>query len=233
VSRERLQKYLARAGVASRRKAELLIETGEVTVNGCRAELGMSVALGDEVRVRGELVVPAERHHTFMLYKPTAVLTTVHDEYGRKTVMDLLPPLPALHPVGRLDRDSEGLLLLTTDGELTLKLTHPRYRHEKEYRAWCREGEVASSSLSRLCSGVRLEDGVARALRARPLPGGCVLVLAEGRKRQVRRMLAEVGYTVTRLQRTRFAGLSLGKLAPGDYRELTRKEVGRLRYTRS
>lgn len=233
VYKERLQKYLARAGIASRRKAELLIEAGEVVVDGRRAVLGMSVGPGDEVRVRGEVVVPAERHRTFMLYKPTGVLTTAHDKYGRKTVMELMPLIPALHPVGRLDRDSEGLLLLTTDGGLTEELTHPRYRHEKEYRVWCREGRVVPSMLARLCAGVLLEDGIARALRAYPKPGGCVVVLAEGRKRQVRRMLASVGYTVTRLLRTRFAGLQLAELAPGEYRELTRKEVRRLRYTRS
>ena len=136
--------------------------------------------------------------------------------------------MPGLHPVGRLDLDSEGLLLLTTDGDLTLRLTHPRYRHEKEYRVWTDPPDVSDEALARLTSGVTLEDGPARAERAERAPGGAVVVLREGRKRQVRRMLAAVGHEVVRLKRTRVAGLELGDLPVGRFRELTAAETAAL-----
>jgi 23S rRNA pseudouridine2605 synthase len=222
---ERLQKYLARAGIASRRKAEELITSGRVTVNGYVATLGMKVQQGDEVRLDGKQVEKMAETITYMLNKPTGYVTTADDEMGRKTVLELLPQTPGLHPIGRLDMDSEGLLLLTTDGDLTLRLTHPRFEHEKEYRVWCKEGELGAAELGILERGLELDDGRAKAIVAKRAEGGCKLVLAEGRNRQVRRMLAKVGYSVTRLVRTRIARLELGDLASGQYRELTQGEL--------
>lgn len=222
---ERLQKFLARAGVASRRKAEDLITSGRVTVNGNIAVLGSKVQDSDDVRVDGKKVDKMAETVTYMLNKPTGVVTTTDDEQGRKTVLELLPNVPGLHPVGRLDMDSEGLLLLTTDGNLTLRLTHPRFEHEKEYRVWCKEGELGAAELGILERGLELDDGRAKALVAKRAEGGCKLVLAEGRNRQVRRMLAKVGYSVTRLVRTRVAKLELGDLASGQYRALNESEL--------
>ncbi len=222
---ERLQKYLARAGIASRRKAEDLILTKRVTVNGNIAELGSKVKPGDDVRLDGKRVEKMAETITYMLNKPMGYVTTAEDEMGRQTVLELLPKTPGLHPVGRLDMDSEGLLLLTTDGDLTLRLTHPRFEHEKEYRVWCKEGELGAGELAILEQGLELDDGRAKAIVAKRAEGGCKLVLAEGRNRQVRRMLAKVGYSVTRLVRTRIARLELGNLAPGEYRQLSEGEL--------
>jgi 23S rRNA pseudouridine2605 synthase len=227
---ERLQKFLARAGVASRRKAEALIVQGRVQVNGQLAELGMKVTEQAEVRLDGELVSPALETVSYAFHKPVGVLSSVSDDRGRQTVMDFLP-IPGLHPVGRLDLLSEGLLLLTNDGDLTLQLTHPRYGHEKAYRVWCAEGTPSAKDIRQLRSGLELDDGPARAVHAKAVPGGCLLVLAEGRKRQVRRMLGTLGYTVTRLLRTCIGGLELGELKPGEYRQLSGDDLGALGYT--
>jgi 23S rRNA pseudouridine2605 synthase len=219
---ERLHKRLARAGVASRRAAEAMITAGRITVNGVVATLGQTVTDADDVRVDGQLIVlerPAAR--TFALYKPVGYVTTASDEYGRRNVLDAMPPVPGLHPVGRLDRDSEGLLILTTDGDLTQTLTHPRYGHEKAYRAWTAgDHDPTADELGTLVEGVTLSDGPARAVSASPASGGAFIVLAEGRKRQVRRMLAAIGHPVTRLMRYRTGGLWLGDLDVGEYREL-------------
>ena len=228
---DRLQKVLARAGVASRRKAEALIEAGRVTVDGRVAQLGETVTGGERIEVDGEPIERRDVHRTFALHKPAGVVTTASDEHGRPTVMDLVPDVAGLHPVGRLDLDSEGLLLLTTDGQLTLRLTHPRYEHDKEYRIWCAEGTVSGGDIARLRSGVALDDGPARATDARPATGGALVVLQEGRNRQVRRMFAALGYTVERLLRTRIAGLLLGDLAAGLWRELTAEDLEKLGYT--
>ena len=227
---ERLQKVLAGAGVASRRKSEDLISKGKVTVNGERAELGVRVLEGDEVRVSGKLIERQTEHVTYAFYKPVGVLSSVSDDRGRETVMDFLPAKPGLHPVGRLDLESEGLLLLTTDGALTLQLTHPRFEHEKEYRVWC-DKAVPGEVLRRLERGVTLEDGPARAVRAHRAEGGCVIVLGEGRNRQVRRMLAAFRLNVTRLKRTRVSGLRLEGLKSGEHRLLGAKDLVRLGYT--
>lgn len=230
---ERLQKRLARAGAAtSRRKAEELIRAGRVTVNGRTATLGQRAAAHDDVRVDGRLVQAPAEHATYLLHKPPGVVTTRSDPQGRPTVMKLVPDAPGLHPVGRLDLESEGLLLLTTDGELTLRLTHPRYRHPKRYRVWCAEGTVDARTLSALRRGVDLEDGPARADEAQPAEGGAILVVHEGRQRMVRRMLAAVGYRVTRLLRTHLADLSLGDLPRGAWRRVEGEELRRLGYTR-
>ena len=228
---ERVQKVLARAGVASRRAAETLIGAGRVRIGGRVAVLGDRVGPGDELRVDGRIVRAAGPARTFMLYKPVGVVTTAADERGRRTVLDLLPEVPGLHPVGRLDRDSEGLLLLTTDGDLTLRLTHPRYGHAKTYRVWCRGGSPTAEALARLRAGVTLDDGPARAERVRAVPGGAELVLREGRKRQVRRMFAAIDAPVERLLRTHVGALSLGDLRPGAWRELGPADLERLGYT--
>lgn len=226
---ERLQKILSRAGVASRRKAEDLLRAGRVTVNGRIAGLGDRARPDDDVRVDGQRVPQRVEHVTFLLNKPPGVVSTARDDRGRRTVLELLPALPGLHPVGRLDMDSEGLLLITTDGDLTLRLTHPRYGHEKEYRLWCAQGTVEPSALAALASGVELDDGPARAAIVTAAEGGCVLVLTEGRNRQARRMLDAVGYRVTRLVRIRQGPLQLGDLPPGRFRRLTERELARLR----
>ncbi|MFO7544609.1 MAG: pseudouridine synthase [Trueperaceae bacterium] len=231
-SGERLQRLLSRAGIASRRAAEDLIRAGRVTVNGRRASIGDRALPGDDVRVDGKEVQVVTEHATYLLYKPVGVVTTARDERGRRTVLDLVPHAPGLHPVGRLDRDSEGLLLLTNDGDLTLRLTHPRYGVDKEYRVWCKQGRVDGGALARLVKGIELDDGPAKALTARPAPGGAVLVLTEGRKREVRRMLKAVGYDVERLLRTRVGEFALGDLPVGAYREVGKDELERLGYTR-
>lgn len=228
---ERLQKVLARSGAAaSRRKAEALIEAGRVAIDGVVASLGARVPPGAEVRVDGRVVPDAERPVVLLLHKPRGVVCTAHDPQGRATVMALVPRLPGLHTVGRLDADSEGLLLLTNDGALTQRLAHPRFEHGKRYRAWCEPGTVSPSALRALRQGVRLEDGPARADAAWAAPGGAVVELHEGRKRQVRRMLSVVGFPVVRLQRTRVGGLTLGRLPEGAWREATEEERLRLGY---
>ena len=228
---ERLQRFLARAGIASRRKSEELITAGRVTVDGVVAVLGQKVAPGQRVALDGTPVAARTEHRTFALHKPAGVVTTAADERGRRTVLDLLPAVPGLHPVGRLDLDSEGLLLVTTDGALTDRLTHPRFGHAKTYRVWCDGGALARADCRRLEEGVELDDGPARALRARPAPGGAVVDLGDGRKRQVRRMFDAVGRPVQRLVRTHVGGFALGDLPLGGYRELGPEDLRRLGYT--
>lgn len=232
--KERLQKFLARAGVASRRKSEGLISEGRVFVNGKRAELGSSVSREDEVSVDGTKIVGQRKGDlvTYMLNKPAGYVTTLDDEKKRKTVMELVPDIPGLHPVGRLDMESEGLLLLSTDGELTQQMTHPKFGHEKTYRVWTDKGTLGAPALGILERGVELDDGKAKAIVAKLADGGCELVLGEGRKRQVRRMLAAVGYRVKRLVRTKVGRLELGGLPPGQYRELEADDFELLGYTR-
>jgi 23S rRNA pseudouridine2605 synthase len=225
---ERLQKLLARAGVASRRMSENLIRAGRVTVNGVVAELGQSAHPSDLVKVDGQPVLLAHIHTTMMLNKPRGFITTASDELGRRTVLELVPAFPGLHPVGRLDRDSEGLLILTTDGELTLSLTHPRFVHEKEYRVWC-DTEPSDEQLEQIWNGVELEDGPARPKGLRAAPDGARIVLTEGRKRQVRRMFEAVELRVTGLLRTRVGALDLGDLRTGEWRKLGATDLKMLR----
>jgi pseudouridine synthase len=238
---ERLQKFLARAGVASRRHAEELIAAGLVTVNGeVVREQGVRVRPGDdEVRVRGKLIqVLGDAHLYLMMNKPINTMTTTNDPEGRRTVLDLLPERWAsrrVYPVGRLDWDSEGLLLLTDDGALTLRLTHPRYALPKEYIALV-EGEPESAALRRLERGLLL-DGETRPTspaQVRPLrvEGGDTWIsveIHEGRNRQVRRMFDAIGHEVLRLRRVRIGPLSLGGLESGETRELRPDEVAALR----
>lgn len=230
---ERLQKFLASAGVASRRKSEELILAGRVKINGEVAELGAKVSTSDVVEFDNKIITKDSETITFMLNKPVGYITSLSDELNRQTVMDLVPKVDGLHPVGRLDKNSQGLLLLTNNGDLTLQMTHPRYEHEKEYRIWARQGTVEPAALARLEQGVELEDGWARAVVAKYAKDGCKLVLNEGRKRQVRRMLAEVGYRVIKLERIRIANLKLAKLEIGQYRVLTAQDYKVLGYTQN
>jgi 23S rRNA pseudouridine2605 synthase len=238
---ERLQKFLARAGVASRRHAEALIEAGRVRVNGqVVTQLGTKIQPGkDKVQVDGRVVQAPATHIYLLLHKPENVVTTASDPQGRQTVLDLLPPeLQAQRPfpVGRLDLDSEGLLLLTNDGEFALHLTHPRYEQEKEYHALV-QGRPAQAALEMLRRGVLLpgEKRPTAPARVQFLRAGqsgtswIAVTLHEGRKRQVRRMLAAVGHQVERLIRVRVGPLRLGDLPPGRWRALTADEVKRLR----
>jgi pseudouridine synthase len=224
----RLNAYLARAGVASRRGADELIKAGRVTVYGKPGQLNTFVESTDRVQVNGHPVGPQPLAYV-LLHKPAGVVTTARDPEGRKTVVDLVESLSRVVPVGRLDADTTGALLLTNDGELAHRLAHPRYEIEKVYEAEV-EGEPSEEILERLRTGIELDDGPTAAAGVRRLgPGRVELSLHEGRKHQVKRMLAAVGHPVTRLHRSRYAGLTLKGLGPGESRELTGAEVTRLR----
>ena len=233
---ERLQKALARAGLGSRRACEDLIRQGRVTVNGQRAELGNRVdPAEDRVEVDGSRVPLDPGLRYFALHKPAGVVTTSRDPGRRPDVSAYFPPGPRVFPVGRLDRDTEGLLLLTNDGELANRLMHPRYGVEKEYLAEV-DGDPGDRPLARLVRGVSLDDGVARARSARRVAtsrgrAAVRLVMTEGRKREVRRMLEEVGLPVRRLVRVRVGPIRLGRLRAGDVRELEPAEVRKLMET--
>ena len=224
----RLNAFLARAGVASRRRADELIKAGRVTVNGEPGQLNTVVGTHDRVEVDGKEVAP-QRLRYVLLHKPAGVVTTVRDPQGRPTVVELVPDEPRVVPVGRLDADTTGALLLTNDGQLAHRLAHPRYGVEKTYVVEV-EGDPDEDALQRLRGGVELDDGRTAPARARrPGPGRVELVLHEGRKHQVKRMLAAVGHPVTCLHRSTYAGLTLEGLEPGACRELEPFEVERLR----
>jgi len=228
----RLAKYLAHAGVCSRRSAEQLIAAGRVSVaGGVVSDPARDVGDDSGVAVDGRAIVGAETRMLYALNKPLGVLSTARDTHGRRTVLDLLPDDGArLYPVGRLDRDTSGLLLLTNDGDLANRLTHPRYEVPKTYRARLGGGPPAAAALARLRSGVELDDGVTAAARVRRVgPGEIELTIHEGRNRQVRRMCEAVGHPVLELCRVAFGPLRLGSLAPGEHRRLTDAEVARLR----
>jgi 23S rRNA pseudouridine2605 synthase len=224
----RLNAYLARAGVASRRKADELIKAGRVSVNGKPGELNTFVATTDRVEVDGEPVAKQKLAHV-LLHKPTGVVTTASDPEGRPTVLDLVQHPSRVVPVGRLDVNTTGALLLTNDGELAHRLAHPRYGVEKTYVAAV-EGRPTDATLRKLAEGVRLEDGVTSPARVRRLaPSRIEITIHEGRNRQVRRMLDAVGHPASRLHRSAYAGLSADDLEPGAWRELTAPEVEQLR----
>ncbi|MGH9246993.1 MAG: pseudouridine synthase [Acidimicrobiales bacterium] len=222
----RLQKVLARAGIGSRRSCEGLIEHGRVTVNGRVARLGNRIDPDrDVVEVDGVPVSVRPGLVYYLLNKPAGVVTTAADPQRRSTVVDLVPVEPRVHPVGRLDQDSEGLLLLTNDGDLTYRLTHPRFGVEKEYVVEVEE-TPSRGALRRLREGVELDDGRTSPARVSQVsPGLLRLVMHEGRKRQVRRMCEAVGHPVRRLVRTRIGPISDRGLAPGAWRSLTTDEV--------
>jgi 23S rRNA pseudouridine2605 synthase len=224
----RLNAYLARAGVASRRRADELIKAGRVTVNGAPGQLNTFVQRGDRVALDGESVA-AQKLAYVLLHKPAATLTTARDPRGRPTVLDLVDVPERVVPVGRLDADTTGALLLTNDGPLAHRLAHPRYGVEKVYEAEV-EGNPGPSALRRLEEGVDLDDGPTAPAQARLLgPSTIELVLHEGRKHQVKRMCEAVGHPVLHLHRSRYAGLTLEGLEPGAWRELEPSEVDRLR----
>jgi 23S rRNA pseudouridine2605 synthase len=232
----RLNAYLARSGVASRRGAEELIRAGRVAVNGEAAGLATVVGPWDRVELDGRTLQPQPLAYV-LLHKPQGVLTTARDPHGRPTVAGLLRHPLRLVPVGRLDVDTTGALLLTNDGALAHRLAHPRYGVEKVYEAEV-EGAPTAAALRRLRDGVELDDGPTAPARVRVLPGGgsgsrLELVLHEGRKHQVKRMCAAVGHPVRRLHRSRYAGLELGGLAPGQWRELSPAEIAALRLAAS
>ena len=224
----RLNRYLASAGVGSRRAVDELIRAGRVTVNGQVGELGGAVGEGDVVAVDGRTVAPQELAY-LMLHKPPGVVTTASDPQRRRTVLDLVESPQRVYPVGRLDRDTTGLLLLTNDGELANRLSHPRHGVEKTYVAEV-EGDPPPDVLRRLAEGVELDDGPTAAARVRRLGAGRIeLVIHEGRNRQVRRMCEAVGHPVRRLHRSAYGSLELGALAEGRWRALTSEEVDALR----
>jgi 23S rRNA pseudouridine2605 synthase len=233
---ERVQKLLARAGLGSRRACEVLIREGRVKVNGRVAELGARVIPErDTVEVDGARVPLDPQLRYFALHKPAGVVTTARDQAGRPDVSAYYPPGERVFPVGRLDRETEGLLLLTNDGELANKLMHPRYQVEKEYLAEV-EGTPTPQVVGKLVRGVELDDGVARARAASPVAGSkgrsaVRIVMTEGRKREVRRMLEALGLPVKRLVRVRVGPIRLGKLRAGELRELDPAEVRELMKT--
>lgn len=237
---ERLQKVLAHAGVASRRKSEEYIQAGRVTVNGqVVTELGTRVGPDDEIAVDGESLEGPEKKGYYLLYKPQGYLSSLADPHHDRLAGDLVPAERRLYPVGRLDKDSEGLLLFTNDGQVTHRLTHPSFEHEKEYLVLIR-GELSPEQMRRLHAGIMLEGeerpakGDFRPMprdwrwRGQSVPKGCRWVnaiLREGRKRQIRRMLQAVGCRAVRLVRGREACLTLKGLEPGQGRWLTEQEA--------
>jgi len=224
----RLNAWLARAGVASRRGADDLIKAGRVTVNGEPGQLNTFVEKHDVIRLDGRDLQKQQLAYV-LLNKPAGVVTTAHDPQGRTTVVDLVGLPVRVMPVGRLDADTTGALLLTNDGELAHRLAHPRYEVDKVYEVetWT---QPTDADLDRLRRGVELEDGPTRPAEVRRIDGARIeLTLHEGRNRQVKRMLEAVGHRVKRLHRSRYGPLLVGGLEPGAWRELEPSEVERLR----
>ncbi|MDD6887547.1 MAG: pseudouridine synthase [bacterium] len=231
----RLQKYLADAGVASRRACEALIAAGRVRVNGATAAIGQSVEAGDTVELDGKPVACAQRHVVILFYKPRGVVCTSEDPEGRRTVQDYFRDLPErLYNVGRLDLNSEGLLLMTNDGALAHRLTHPHFGVEKTYYVVC-DGKVTASDFAKLTNGVLLDDGMTAPARVDCISTtqrgdtSFLITIHEGRNRQIRRMAEAIGHRTLRLKRERFGCLELGTLKPGEWRYLTESELTSLR----
>jgi 23S rRNA pseudouridine2605 synthase len=233
---ERLQKVIAQAGIASRRKAEQLIVDGKVKVNGeVVTKLGTKVSDKDKIEVNG---IPVEREEKvyFLLFKPRGVISAVRDDKGRKTVIDFFPHVEErIYPIGRLDYDTSGLLLLTNDGDFANLLMHPRYKIEKTYIAKIK-GIPSRPALKQLENGIELEDGMTAPAKVKLLRSDrkkntaiVEMTIHEGRNRQVRRMFEKIGYPVLKLRRDRFAFLTLQGLNAGEFRELTPHEVKKLR----
>lgn len=233
--RERLQKILASAGIASRRQAEAMIAAGDVTVNGLPAVLGDTAdAVDDMILVRGQTVRPPQDRVYLAMNKPGGVVTTMRGTHGERTIAELIPADARLFPVGRLDRDTTGLLLLTNDGEWANLVTHPRYEIEKEYRVMV-AGTPDPRTLDRLRRGVTLPDGavtapaVVEVVESSGRDSTIRIIVGEGKKRQIRLMLAAVGYPARALARVRIGPIALGDLAMGAHRELTHGEVESIR----
>jgi 23S rRNA pseudouridine2605 synthase len=228
----RLAKYLAHAGVASRRAAETMIAEGRVTVAGqVVLDPARDVDERNSLTVDGRAVSGPEQAVVYALNKPRGVLSTAQDTHGRPTVVSLVPDeTRRLYPVGRLDADSSGLILLTNDGALAQRLTHPSFEVPKTYRVHVAGGPVGESALAKLRAGVRLEDGITAPAQARRAGQGVLEVtIHEGRNRQVRRMCEAVGHRVLALERIAFGRLKLGELASGAYRRISEAELARLR----
>lgn len=229
--RLRLQKYMAECGVASRRASEALIEQGRVTVNGETATVGMSVdPAADTVLLDAKPITKEQRRVVILFYKPRGVVCTSSDPQGRVTVQSYFKDVPErLYNVGRLDVNSEGLLVMTNDGELANRMTHPRYKMPKTYYAVC-DGTLTAEQAHMLTQGVELEDGItapAKVERVRPTSTGhtCFsITIREGRNRQIRRMLEAVGHKTLLLRRERVGPLLLGSIAPGEWRYMTEEE---------
>ncbi len=232
----RLAKYLARAGVASRRRAENIISQGRVTVNGTLSTQPQDqVQQGDVVTVDGRVVAETAIKYYILLNKPAGFISTVFDTHNRPTVTDLISGITErVYPVGRLDADTRGLLLLTNDGELAYRLTHPSYRVIKIYQALV-EGKPDRQSLEKICRGIAIEGRKSAPAKVKVVASGhdspdslLQLSLTEGRKRQVKKMCSAIGHPVKRLMRVEFAGLRLGNLPEGQWRHLTDSEVKEL-----
>jgi 23S rRNA pseudouridine2605 synthase len=227
----RLAKFLAHAGVASRRAAEELVRAGRVSVGGeVVTDPARDVDAADSVAIDGEPVEPSGERVVYALNKPAGVVSTASDPQRRPTVVSLIESELRLYPVGRLDIDTTGLILLTNDGELANRLTHPRHEVPKTYRAVVTNPPIRAPALAALRRGVELDDGPTAPARVRRVtPDTLELTIHEGRKRQVKRMCEAVGHPVRRLERILFGPLTLGDLAPGAHRKLTAEEMGRLR----
>ena len=224
-SRERLQKVLARAGIASRRASEEMIQAGRVTINSQIAALGDKVADSDRIELDGIPVLRDPNLVHYLLHKPREVVSTASDTENRQTVVDLVPSGIRVYPVGRLDADSEGLIILTNDGDLTHRLTHPSFGVPKEYLVHV-EGIPQRSALRSLREGIQLEDGMtAPAQVSMPDQRLLKITIHEGRNRQVRRMCAAIGHPVVRLVRVRIGPITDSSLTAGSWRELTNEEV--------
>lgn len=235
---ERIQKLISKAGAASRREAERMIAAGRVSLNGqIVTELGVQAQTTDEIAIDGVPIFFNQPQRYFLLNKPKGYLSTVKDDRGRKTVVDLLPEVDEyIYPIGRLDYDTEGLLLLTNDGDLMNGLLHPRYEVNKTYMAKVK-GKVLPEKLHELRSGIRLEDGLTAPAEVKLTEynedgnwSKVRIIIHEGRNRQVRRMFKAVGHEVMNLKRIGFAGLTLDGVSRGTYRELTDDEVAMLKH---
>jgi len=226
----RLAKFLATAGVASRRAAETIVRAGRVTVNGeTVTDPARDVGAGDAIAVDGAPVRPDDRRVVYAVNKPAGVVSTASDTHGRPTVVSLVPSPLRLYPIGRLDIDTTGLILLTNDGELAHRLTHPSFEVPRTYRAVVARPPVRDAALRRLRAGIELDDGWTAPARVRRLrPDTLELTIHEGRKRQVKRMCEAVGHRVRALSRTAFGPLTLGDLPAGAHRRLTAEEVRQL-----
>jgi len=229
----RLNKFLAQCGLGSRRKCDHLIQSGLVTVNGTTiAELGTSIdESNDDVKVNNRLVTRARQNIYLLLNKPAGYVTSVSDELGRKTVFDLVPDDERLFSVGRLDKNTEGLLLLTNDGDTCYRLTHPKFEIDKIYQVTI-DKELSDSDRAKLERGVMLESGMTapcKVLTSARNKKSLTVTIHEGKKRQVRRMLETLGYRVKRLVRTRFGNLTIDGLPDGKWRHLTDAEVDELK----
>lgn len=232
----RLQKYMAQCGIASRRTCEQMILDNRVTVNGLPAKIGQTIdSEKDIVMLDQKTIQPESRHIVILLYKPRGVVSTSSDEKGRRTVQEFVQDIPCrLYNVGRLDINSEGLLLLTNDGDLANQLMHPSYGVKKTYRVVC-DGELTAGEIASLTNGVELEDGLTAPARItnirRSTIGGTAfsITIHEGRNRQIRRMLEAVGHRTLRLKREAYGPLQLGSMRPGDWRYLTETEINALK----